>query len=105
MPIELPSARKVTVPVGVPAPTPVGATVAVKLTDWPKTVGLTEEATLAVCPARTYQGEESAPRRMWALAVQLYGVRSARNWGHGDFTDLSALVDLAADLRCRFRGL
>jgi 4-alpha-glucanotransferase len=66
---------------------------------------LMEEATLIVCPARAYQGEESAPRRMWALAVQLYGVRSARNWGHGDFTDLLALIDLAADLGASGVGL
>ena len=26
--------------------------------------------------------------RGWLIAVQLYGVRSARNWGMGDFTDL-----------------
>jgi 4-alpha-glucanotransferase len=44
-------------------------------------------------------------RRMWALAVQLYGVRSARNWGHGDFTDLLALADLAADLGASGVGL
>jgi len=37
------------------------------------------------------------PRRLWALAVQLYGVRSRRNWGHGDFSDLAVLLDLAAD--------
>jgi 4-alpha-glucanotransferase len=65
----------------------------------------TEEATLIVCPARAYQGEASGPRRMWALAVQLYSVRSARNWGHGDFTDLLALVDLAADLGASGVGL
>ncbi len=42
---------------------------------------------------------------MWALGVQLYGVRSLRNWGHGDFTDLAALVDLAADLGASGIGL
>jgi 4-alpha-glucanotransferase len=67
--------------------------------------GLDEEALLIVCPRRAYQGRETAPRRMWALAVQLYGVRSARNWGHGDFTDLLALVDLAADLGASGVGL
>jgi 4-alpha-glucanotransferase len=67
--------------------------------------GLEEEALLVVCPRRAYQGRKSAPRRMWALAVQLYGVRSARNWGHGDFTDLLGLVDLAADLGASGVGL
>jgi 4-alpha-glucanotransferase len=34
--------------------------------------------------------------RVWGLAVQLYGVRSTRNWGHGDFSDLDQLLDIAA---------
>jgi 4-alpha-glucanotransferase len=35
-----------------------------------------------------------APRnRSWGLTIQLYAVRSAASWGHGDFRDLS---DLAA---------
>jgi len=42
---------------------------------------------------------------MWALAVQLYGVRSSGNWGHGDFSDLRALIDLAADLGAAGIGL
>jgi 4-alpha-glucanotransferase len=67
--------------------------------------GVGEEASLIVSPERAYQGSSSAPRRMWALAVQLYSVRSARNWGHGDFTDLLGLVDLAADLGASGVGL
>jgi 4-alpha-glucanotransferase len=66
---------------------------------------LSEEASLVVCPQRAYQGDGRAPQRMWGLAVQLYGVRSARNWGHGDFTDLIALIDLAADLGASAVGL
>ena len=42
---------------------------------------------------RAYQGP---PGRNWLLAVQLYGVRSQRNWGHGDFADLRGLIELAA---------
>jgi len=64
-----------------------------------------EAACLIVCRDRAYQGRQTAPARMWALAVQLYAVRSLRNWGHGDFTDLAALIDLAGDLGAAGVGL
>src|SRR5206468_11818876 len=35
-----------------------------------------EDASLIRSPAHAYQGDAAAPRRMWALAVQLYGIRS-----------------------------
>jgi len=44
-------------------------------------------------PRLAYQGPAA---RGWALAVQLYGIRSRRNWGHGDFSDLLALIEGAA---------
>lgn len=47
-------------------------------------------------PAETllaFQGDE---RRYWLLAVQLYMLRSGRNWGHGDFGDLARIIPLAA---------
>lgn len=43
-------------------------------------------------PMRCWQGDG---RRLWALSVQLYAVRSHRNWGHGDFTDLARLIEIA----------
>lgn len=34
--------------------------------------------------------------RAWGIAVQLYGVRSARSWGIGDFTDLATIAERCA---------
>jgi 4-alpha-glucanotransferase len=59
----------------------------------------------APAAARAFQGSEALPHRAWAIAVQLYGVRSHRNWGHGDFTDLAALIDIAASLGAAGIGL
>ena len=52
-----------------------------------------EQANLISTPARAFAGDFD---RVWILAVQLYGVRSALNWGIGDFTDLEALIAWAA---------
>src|ERR1700738_4324860 len=61
-----------------------------------------EEAPLIVAPRRAFDGDFD---RSWLLAVQLYGVRSVRNWGMGDFTDLEALIELANDLGADGIGL
>ena len=51
-------------------------------------------ATLAVAPPRCHRPPQlQSGRRLWGAAVQLYGVRSQRNFGIGDFTDLATLVE------------
>ena len=54
---------------------------------------------LIVSPARCHAPPAG---RLFGPAVQLYALRSQRNWGIGDFTDLRALVHAAA---ARGRGL
>jgi 4-alpha-glucanotransferase len=61
-----------------------------------------EDAPLIVAPPKAFGGDFD---RCWLLAVQLYGVRSARNWGMGDFTDLESLIRLAAQLGADGVGL
>ncbi len=58
----------------------------------------TEASVLVIAaPPHCFQPSSLAQgTRMWGWAVQLYGLRSARNWGVGDFGDLLALVDVAA---------
>jgi 4-alpha-glucanotransferase len=63
---------------------------------------LSEEVAFIVAPAKAFGGDFD---RSWILAVQLYGVRSSRNWGMGDFTDLEGLIDLAAGLGAGGVGL
>jgi len=61
-----------------------------------------EEVPLLVAPERAFGGDFD---RGWLLAVQLYSVRSARNWGIGDFSDLAALIELASYLGAEGVGL
>jgi len=49
-----------------------------------------------------FQGDGS---KLWALAIQLYAIRSRRNWGIGDFGDLQAAIELAADAGASAIGL
>ncbi len=46
-------------------------------------------------PLRSYLPSELDDGRTWGFAVNLYALRSARNWGIGDFTDLTRVVGLA----------
>ncbi len=51
LPRVLVPSRNVTVPVGVPVPGGFTVTVAVKVTDWPKTDGLTDDVSVVVVAA------------------------------------------------------
>ncbi|MBH0193681.1 MAG: 4-alpha-glucanotransferase [Nitrospira sp.] len=61
--------------------------------------GIVELATgfrVIVAPARCFVPEWfERGTRLWGIALQLYSLRSDRNWGVGDFQDLSAVVEWA----------
>lgn len=59
-----------------------------------------------VAPPRCWlpKGLESGGR-WWGITAQMYALRSERNWGMGDFTDLCALVTLAAAQGAAFVGI
>ncbi len=81
-----------------PADLPLGY-LRLTLTD---TEGATEDVPMIVAPERAFGGDFD---RGWLLAVQLYSIRSDRNWGIGDFTDLAGLVRLAKQLGADGVGL
>ena len=66
----------------------------------------TPDIRMIVCPRRCWQPPALAgDGRSWGLNVQLYALRSARNWGIGDFTDLRQLVTIAAELGAAMVGI
>src|SRR5271163_4794920 len=61
--------------------------------------GIDANADLIVAPDRCHlPAELGLDSRSWGLSCQLYGLRSERNWGIGDFTDLATLASAAG--RC-----
>ena len=61
---------------------------------------------LIVAPESVYQPKLLANgRRMNGLTMHLYSLRSERNWGIGDFTDLLNLMKYAAEKKLDFVGI
>src|SRR5262245_49855478 len=62
-------------------------------------------ATPSAEPAEPRLAHQGSGKRRWIISVQLYSLRSRRNWGMGDFTDLGALINTAADFGAAGIGL
>lgn len=64
------------------------------------------ETTLIAAPERCYTPSALADDgRVWGPALQLFALRSHRNWGIGDFTDLEAGLEVFADAGAGTVGL
>ncbi len=58
--------------------------------------GVAAQLDLIVAPARCHLPPQLGPgARSWGLTCQLYGLRSARDWGMGDLTDLASISGAA----------
>lgn len=69
--------------------------------------GMESASHYIVTPDRAYIPEHlGRGGRLAGVSMSLYGLRSSRNWGCGDFTDLLAAIDWAVDdLQAGFLGL
>lgn len=56
-----------------------------------------DRARLAVVPPRCFEVDSASRQPLWGTNCQLYTLRSARNWGIGDFSDLMELIAFSAD--------
>ena len=68
--------------------------------------GLPGETLIISAPPRCYRPPAAqAGGRLWGPAIQLYALRSPRNWGMGDFSDLAVFVGLMAERGASLVGL
>lgn len=69
--------------------------------------GITCQSSLIVCPDKAYRPPFlDGDGRAAGLGVALYGLKSERNWGCGDFTDLKNLIDwVSTEIQADFIAL
>ena len=60
---------------------------------------------IIITPDTCYIPPELESGRTWGLSINLYSLRSSRNWGVGDFTDLKTIVRFTAALKSGFVGI
>ena len=68
--------------------------------------GRIAEATLIAAPSRCWEPREFRDgARVWGTTAQIYSLRSHRNLGIGDYTDVAAVAAGTAELGASFLGL
>ncbi|WP_397470882.1 4-alpha-glucanotransferase [Rheinheimera sp.] len=67
--------------------------------------GSAQQQRLIITPGHCFQPEQFTRHKQWGIALQLYALRSERNWGIGDFTDLSHTLSYLASVGADFIGL
>lgn len=58
-----------------------------------------------ICAPSASYGSEGQEKRGWGMSLQLYCLRSRRNWGIGDFTDLAHLARALGNAGADFVGI
>jgi 4-alpha-glucanotransferase len=66
---------------------------------------LRKTARLIITPDECYLPSDQRGGKTWGLSINLYAIRSARNWGNGDFTDLKKIVEWVSSLKGAFVGI
>ncbi len=77
-----------------------------ELQDLERTQAPVATMSLIVAPGQCYQPQAVRDRgRVWGPSLQLYALRSTRNWGIGDFSDLVRVLEVAAQTGAGLVGL
>jgi 4-alpha-glucanotransferase len=64
-----------------------------------------KKSQIIITPDTCYIPPNLQNGKAWGLAINLYAIRSERNWGIGDFTDLKSLVTCIGDLKGSLLGI
>ncbi|MFC4347797.1 4-alpha-glucanotransferase [Kordiimonas lipolytica] len=83
----------------IPSNTPLGYH---RLELWPDS-GAMQESFLIIAPQSARHVDSS--RKRWGITTPLYGLKSSRNWGIGDFEDLANLATAAGEQGAAFIGI
>jgi 4-alpha-glucanotransferase len=66
---------------------------------------LCRQSKVLITPDACYIPPELENSRAWGVSINLYAIRSGRNWGAGDLTDLKDTVQWVAGLKGGFVGI
>ena len=51
---------------------------------------------MAICPKKCYELDKKGAEKLFGFSLQLYALKSRRNWGVGDFSDLAEFATISA---------